>query len=176
VTIRNTAIALLLSVALLLLLLGCDGATGSIQGGQSLSSDTGSTWTDLYADYFGPGGSGSCSGQSYCHDTAAATGAMTSGFVCGPTQESCWEGMVFGIPADAGGGIFPPLASSEGAQLFSALHKTTSSGQDLDNMPCGAAPQGAEPPLCLSTNAAYAFTPADLARITSWIQQGAQDN
>jgi hypothetical protein len=81
--------------------------------------------------------------------------------------------MAIGVPADAGG-IFPPIATS--GQLVSALHKSAPAGNDLENMPCGGPVPEAGPPPCRPADSTYAFTPADLARISAWIQQGAQDN
>lgn len=97
----------------------CAEATGSIQGGEPLrdsdevGADSGSTttWTALYTDFFGPAGTASCSAQTSCHGTALQSGAQTSGFVCGVTKTSCFDGMTKGIPADEGG-FFPPHRSS----------------------------------------------------------------
>jgi hypothetical protein len=161
----------IVAIAVLVLSMGCDAATGSVKGGDPVlcpPGNGGSTWTDLYADYFGPCGSASCSGQSECHLDANSAGTKLSGFACGVTQESCWEGIAVGIPLDAGGG-FPPIVTGA---LVSALHKSQPTGLDQNNMPCGEAAEFACPP----ATSPYAFTPADLARISSWIQQGAQDN
>ncbi len=162
---------------------GCDDATGTVSGGQALicaPSGGGATYTDLYADFFGPCGQGSCSGQSGCHDNATETGALTSGFVCGGTQKSCWEGMTMGIPADAGG-VFPPIAPPDAGDptqtpLYGGLHKAKASG--LNNMPR----KSDRSRLCLDAALAKATVrpslPGDLARISAdlWIQQGAQNN
>ena len=172
----------LLTVSLVALTLtgGCAEATGSVQGGQPLhatddgggegGSDT--TWTALYADYFGPNGTAGCSAMDTCHQTASQTGAMTSGFVCGSTKDACFDGLTKGIPADEGG-FFPPIAPPDAGnpaqtQLIAALHKASASG--LNNMPCG------NPPDCPAASATYMFTADDIARITTWMQQGAQDN
>jgi hypothetical protein len=163
----------IVAAAVLALSMGCDGATGSVKGGEPVlcpPSNAGSTWTDLYADYFGPCGRAGCSGQSECHLDASSAGVPLSGFVCGATQQSCWEGVALGIPPDAGG-VFPPIVT--GGELLSALHKSQPTGQDLDDMPCGEAAISAA---CPPASSPYAFTPSDLARISSWIQQGAQDN
>jgi hypothetical protein len=162
------------AIAVLLLSTGCDGATGSVQGGTATlcaPSNGGSTWTDLYADYFGPCGRAGCSGQGECHENASSPGVLFSGFICGTTQESCWEGMTIGIAPDAGG-VYPAIVT--GGELVSALHKSPPAAQNLNNMPCEAA--AAAVFACSPTSSSYAFTPADLARISSWIQQGAQDN
>jgi hypothetical protein len=176
------ALSFALSVALLFLSAGCNGATGSLQGGQPLlcpPSNGGSTWTDLYADYFGPCGKASCSGQSYCHTDTASTGYLVSGFVCGATQESCFEGMTVAPPADAGGGTFTPIASGGTdpgtTQLVLALHKSPTQ-PDFDNMPCGGTVPDAGLPPCPPAQATASFSADDLARISAWLQQGAPNN
>ena len=186
VPIRRVALALLLVTT------GCDDATGFVQGGEALTSEAGCTptWTGLYATYFGPSGQASCTAQSSCHGAASQSGAQTSGFVCGATKESCWEGMTRGInPVDAGG-VFCPIvcveADAGGAgcpqnstfacptdptqqSLYTDLHKAKASG--LNNMPCGG-----NLIECPASGSTYTFTSDDLACISTWIQQGAQDN
>jgi hypothetical protein len=183
VPIRRVALALLLFTS------GCTDATGFVQGGQSLTSAEGGapTWTGLYADYFGPSGQASCTAQSSCHGAASELGAQTSGFVCGATKESCWQGMTQGI---VDGGFFCPIVCIGGdaggagcpqntsfacptdptqQSLYTDLHKGQASG--LNNMPCGG-----NLATCPSSESTYTFTSDDLARISTWIQQGAQDN
>jgi hypothetical protein len=169
-------------LALLLCLGGCADATGSVQGGEALTSEEGGTptWTGLYTDYFGPSGQASCTAQAGCHGTASASGAMISGFVCGSTKESCWAGMTQGIGVDAGG-VFCPIVcvgSCNGQAcptdptqqtLWQDIHKAQASG--LNNMPCGG-----NLVECPASGSTYTFTSSDLARIQTWIQQGAQDN
>ncbi|MBX3188360.1 MAG: PQQ-binding-like beta-propeller repeat protein [Labilithrix sp.] len=46
------------------------------------------TWTQLYAQYFGPGTPGHCSGTGGCHTN------MRGGFKCGTTKATCYQGMV----------------------------------------------------------------------------------
>ncbi len=86
----------------------CD-ATGSTSGGEALLGDPctsatlGHRWQDLYGCYFGPSGKASCTAQGFCHGASQQTGALSSGFVCGATRESCWQGITQGLPAcDAG--------------------------------------------------------------------------
>jgi hypothetical protein len=65
------------------------------------SSATNATWTSLYADFFGPTGIAQCgdtqragnAGTSSCHHDGTGSGAIASGFICGDTQESCWQGI-----------------------------------------------------------------------------------
>jgi hypothetical protein len=175
----------------LLVLCGCADATGSVSGGGPLLSTpdaggAGDTWTDLYADFFGPAGQASCTAQTGCHGLASESGAQISGFVCGNSKDACWSGMTIGIPADAGG-IFPPIVTAGASdptktQLYQALHQPAASTSNTlcaaaggnpgfaCNMPCGNSTS------CTAQGATYTFTSDDLARISAWIQQGAQDN
>jgi hypothetical protein len=175
---RRLAFASLAPTALVLAT-GCTDATGSVQGGQALTfvSDAGpcNTWSALYAAYFGPTGQASCapSSQSSCHGDASQLGAQTSGFVCGSTKDTCWQGMTQGIPPDAGG-FFPAILPPDGgdatqSQLYVSIHKS-SSASGLNNMPCG------DQPICHAGTATYTFTDTDLACITAWAQGGAPNN
>jgi hypothetical protein len=72
--------------------------------------------------------------------------------------------------------LVPPggTADPPGTSLWSALYGAASSactGPFCDNMPCGNLGQN-----CPKGTAAYAFTADDLARISAWIKEGAQDN
>jgi hypothetical protein len=173
---RRLTLACLAPTALVLAS-GCTDATGSLKGGdlQLVVQPCGTTWTALYDGYFGPAGQASCApgNQSSCHGDPNQLGAQTSGFVCGATKDTCWQGMTQGIPPDAGG-FFPPILPPDGgdpgaSQLLTGLHKTVST-TGLNNMPCG------DPPICHPGNATYTFTPEDVACITTWAQQGALNN
>ena len=167
-----------LAAAALLVLAGCTNATGTVRGGELLVREASAptcdpTWTSLYANFFGPTGQASCgpSSQSSCHGAPTETGATFSGFVCGSTQDECWQGMTVGAAADAG---IPPILMPDGgdptmSQLWFSLHKTTGSAV-LANMPCG------DPPACLTAQATYSFTDSDLSCISTWAQQGAPNN
>jgi hypothetical protein len=165
----------------------CTNATGQVEGGELLVADpcgpdAPPTWTTLYTCYFGPSGTASCGSLAACHQNAAGLGAMTGGFVCGSSKESCFQGMTQGI-APAAGGVFCPIVclgtcpqngeacpSDPTKQLLLGdIHKAGGGG--LDNMPCGG-----NLIVCPSGSATYTFTSDDITRITTWIQQGAQDN
>jgi hypothetical protein len=130
--------------------MGCGDATPNVQGGDPLFADScspggahsGNGWGDLYACYFGPTGKASCGGQTQCHSTDAGTGAGATYFVCGPSQEACWQGM---------SKVNPVL-------LHGALRHSDGTG--------GLMPK----------YSSVGFTPADLARIEAWLQQGAPNN
>jgi hypothetical protein len=183
-------------VATAMTIAGCTDATGTVQGGQSLTASStedggGTTWTSLYADFFGPSGKASCSAQTSCHGDPTQSGTQVSGFLCGTTKDSCWHGLTSSLGTDAGGfglpAILPVSSSDAGATdptktpFYLALHQATSGdnsqcglqGANIAfdcNMPCG------DPVTCHEQNSTYLFTTDDLARIATWIQLGAQDN
>lgn len=74
---------------------------------------------------------------------------------------------------------YPPIVPTGGASdptanyLWPALHTASASCSRVlcDNMPCGNLGQN-----CPKGTGAYTFTPDDLARISAWIKEGAQDN
>jgi hypothetical protein len=162
---RSGARAWLVLVAALC---GCSDATGTVQGGEALLVDpcagTGGaaphTWSALYACYFGPTGKASCSAQGICHGSATQTGSQISGFVCGTSSQECWQGMTQGM---CSGGAVPPCPIVQSGQdptrtgLYMNLRKSDGTG----NMPL---------------NSGFTFTADDMARISAWIQEGAQNN
>jgi hypothetical protein len=113
----------------------------------------GSTFTDLYRDFFGPTGLASCSSRSICH-VPGGTGAMTSNYVCDPDKDGCWMGMTSSIVP--GGGSLDP----EHTTLYMALRK--------------APPLAGSGPM--PRNSAFAFCPGDLDRIRAWIAAGAPND
>ena len=113
----------------------------------------GSTFSDLYRDFFGPTGRASCSAQSICH-VPGGTGAQTSGgYLCVPDRASCWSSMTRTIVP--GGGS----ASPEQTTLYKALRK--------------APPTPGSGPM--PRNSSFAFCPDDLKRIADWISSGASE-
>ncbi len=154
---------------------GCTDATGTVRGGELLlvdqtmnaacAADAGDTWTSLYGCYFGPTGKASCAALPECHGLATGLGG-SFGFVCGPTQESCYEGFThFPFGSDAG------AALSAGTIRRNYLRAPG----NLGTMPCNPS-SGAV--ICSPSDPgnAYAFTRDDIARIDAWIDGGAQNN
>jgi len=141
-----------------ILLLAC-----SICGGHDGSAPPeGVRWQDLYGSYFGPTGKANCSqGTGACHATGSDLGVATSGFVCGPTSDTCWQGMTQGLAGHKA--LVPPgVTDATQTPLWIALYKGAPSGGALsNNMP---------------QNLKYTFLPADLTRIQAWIQAGASNN
>jgi hypothetical protein len=152
---------------------GCSDATGSLRGGTlllvdqpnpSCAIDAGSTWTALYACYFGTSGVANCSTLTQCHSTAQAPGGA-EGFVCGSTQDACYQGFTHYLATvgiDAG--------PAENASAVVMALRTAGSG---GTMPCASVVNG----LCNSSASnAYSFTADDVARINAWIDAGAPNN
>ena len=136
---------------------------------------SGSTWTALYRDYFGPSGAASCATNGGdCHGSATQTGAKQSGYVCGASQDECFKGMTVGSdPAD-----FPPLVPAGGTPqdggaqtpmqtaLYTAMRLQVANATDPM---CTAL-------TCMPKLSCFEFTAADVARIEGWIIAGAQNN
>ena len=122
------------------------------------------TWTALYADFFGPTGIGQCGDmtradgteQTSCHHDATGNGAVASGFICGDTQQSCWSG------------ITNPAASFIGQQVVIAGNPCASYlTQVLRHDGGGLMPYYPQ---------SVVFSDQDMARVATWIAQGAQNN
>jgi hypothetical protein len=114
---------------------------------------TGTTWTELYADYFGDHGRASCAGTSAaspsCHGAPSQVGTTFSTFECPPGDAgACYASMKTDV-----------LSAYD--LVASVLRGATCSGI-LCNMPL--APE------------IYSFTAADEARIAAWIDSGAPNN
>jgi hypothetical protein len=188
---RTPALLLVVAPALS----GCD-ATGSAQGGDPLQAsacgaDAGNTWTDLYACYFGPTGKASCSAQGTCHNDCTGTGALTSGFVCGGTKESCYLGITTpnccgtntSPPSDSGAGDGAadagPIEASTACVGFSLLVPAGGSsdpaGTTLETALRGAPGVGLHN-MPNPNDPTYTFTAEDIARISDWIREGAPQN
>jgi hypothetical protein len=165
------------------------GASGSGTGGSgnggSGSGSSGApagtpTWTYLYDTYFGQttsedGGTSyglaACGLAISCHQLATDPGATTvppkSGFVCGTTSDECYQGLLNATPplvtpGDAGTAADPMMAP-----LYQALWNGSTPGNCL-----GAGVCKNNMPFTL----VYHFTPANLALIALWIQNGAANN
>ena len=135
-----------------------------------------STWTYLYACYFGPSSphGGGCSAQTLCHATPESYGAGETNYVCGPSAHSCYQG-VSGTNGMPGAAVLVHLVDGGAASdlsLQAALHIRNSTA------PAGTLLNGNNMPLqSLDTQAsAYLFTQPDLACINGWVKAGAPEN
>jgi hypothetical protein len=162
--------------------LGCGNAVDTVEGGEPLltvpppPSDGGSlldamspcqpggangghSWTDLYACYFGPTGVVSCESQTICHGVAGEQGALGSNYVCGPTQNDCYQGMLTGGLVTAGSTADPTQ---------SLLYVVLCKYDPATGMATGLMPKNCPPAAWLQ--------PGDVARIAAWIKEGAPNN
>jgi hypothetical protein len=137
------------------------------QDGQALciTTDAGDrTWTSLYQDFFGPTGNGQCgaatrtgaNGTTSCHHDGTGNGALASGFICGDTQESCYEGITSPQAVFVGQPVVVPCNPS-------ASYLT----QVLRHDGAGIMPYYPE---------TVVFSDDDMARVSGWISAGAPND
>jgi hypothetical protein len=128
---------------------GGGGGGTTMDAGSGGGGTTASTWTDIYNGVFGPSGTSTCSGSS-CHTSSR------SGFACGSTKTTCYNGFV------SAGYVTPGAGASSSALVDptqSPLCASTGTGLS-GNMPIGHS--------CV--------TKAQLTQIKSWLAAGAQNN
>ena len=114
-----------------------------------VDAGAGTTFTDLYRDFFGPTGAARCAGgASSCHGAANHSGGNI--LVCGADKAECRTG----IAGLAAGGDFKASA------LFDVLRKSPASGQN--RMP--------------KAPATFTFDEATMNRIADWAAAGAKDD
>ncbi|HLK37022.1 MAG TPA: hypothetical protein VKU41_09760 [Polyangiaceae bacterium] len=172
---------------------GCAVASGNVSGGDALfdggagasgSVSTASTdaaladapgcsptWTALYADYFGPTGVASCTSLTSCHDNPAAEGTSFSGFLCGTTKDSCYQG-VTGSSCMNSAMVPCPLVTSSGSPTMTGLYIWINKVDPTTGKHTGSMPLNGK----TIADKGYVFSQSDLKCITDWISQGAQNN
>jgi hypothetical protein len=115
---------------------------------------TGSTWTELYADYFGGHGRAACAGNGGCHGSGSQPGGAITGYVCPPDgdagKDSCYTTLTSYLQGNGG------LPSFVTGVLRSV-----------------ACPGCAMP---LVPTQIYTFSQTDVDRISAWIDAGAPNN
>lgn len=120
---------------------------------------SGSTFTDLYRDFFGPTGKATCAGDGLCHGTSAAAGAKGSGgFVCAADATACWTSMTSGRSA--------LVTTADAADPTKSTLYLTLRHRRVDGSLAGSMPKR---PL-------YVFSTASMQRIAAWIQAGAKND
>jgi len=134
--------------------MACGGGSGSGSGASTSAATTTSatsgsgaavTWTQIYNATFGPSGDATCAGGG-CH-----TGNV-SGFACGTTKTSCYNGFVSsGYITPGANAASSPLVSSQSSCLCGSLG---------GNMPKGG----------------NCITQSDLNMINTWLAAGAPNN
>lgn len=122
------------------------------------------TWASLYQDFFGPTGIAQCgdstrtgvNGTTSCHHDGTGNGALASGFICGDTQESCYEGITAPAANFVGVPVVAPCAP-DNSYLTQVLRRDGG----------GIMPFYPE---------SVVFSDADMARIRGWISNGAPND
>lgn len=146
------------------LIVGCYGDPPTVTGGEArfdaaapaaedvfkIDRAGGSTWPELYRDYFGPSGAASCAGSGVCHGASDQPGAKASGYVCAGSADDCYAGMVKGhlfIPGDTS-------KAPDAVVLHVVLRKSDGTG-------------------FMPKSPAKVFGTGDMARIDAWLAAGA---
>ena len=127
------------------------------------------TWTALYADLFGPASIGQCgdatrtgqNGTSSCHQDTGGAGAMASGFICGKTQQDCYDGIT-NPAANFLGQQVVVACSPCGSYLTQVLRHGDGDGGITGIMPI-------QPDNVV-------FSDDDMARVSAWIAAGAKND
>lgn len=167
---RTVSLMLVLGVA------ACASAGGTVKGGEPafdaaapevtaatgciIGADAGSgtTWTDLYRDFFGPNGAGSCVGNGTCHGDPSKPGSSASKFVC-EDKDACRASMV---SEESGLVILPrDAADPHNSGLVQELRRKNADGTVSGLMP--------KRPNC-------AFDTDAIARIETWIKNNAPND
>jgi hypothetical protein len=118
-------------------------------------SGSGATWSDLYADFFGPSGRAGCAGPgNACHGSEDAEGSVRSGFVCAD-EAGCVESMLGRSNLVRSTDTEKP----EAAFLINVLRRKNTEGKIV----------GTQPKLPL-----LVFHEKSIERIKQWIADGAQ--
>ncbi len=144
---------------------GSSGATDDAGDGavakpeEAIDSGSGTTWTDLYRDLFGPTGQASCAGDGLCHGSASQAGARGSnGFVCAD-KDACYASMTAASP-----GLVTSTDTTDPTKsvLYLTLRHRRTDGSVTGSMP--------------KRPFSYVFSTASMARIATWIQSGAKND
>ena len=157
-----------LVVASAIALGGCS-ASGTTSGGdprfdpaepivESSEEDAGSgtRFTDLYRDFFGPTGKASCAGNGQCHGAAEQPGAASSSFVCAD-QAGCYTSMTGASNLVRTSDASDPANSV----LIGILRHRDSTQKVIGYMP---------------KSPAYEFSATSITRISDWIAAGAPND
>lgn len=146
-------------------LVACGDASTEVSGGvprfdaaapqATGTGGTGTTWSSLYGDLFGPSGAASCKGSGACHGDGEQAGALGSGgFVCADKDGCVASLKSVGLVKDSDKG------QPDNSAFYRVLRRVEN-GQTLGLMP---------------KSPAYVFSDGDLARIKTWIANGAPND
>lgn len=125
---------------------------------EQLDAGSGTTWTDLYRDFFGPTGAASCSSANTCHGDPSAVGTTKSaGYLCAD-KDGCRESML----SDSTLLIQPrDVAAPADSTLVRILWHRKADGSLTGSMP---------------KTPRYVFSRASLERVQTWIANGAPND
>ena len=136
-------------------------STGAVSCEIGADAGSGTTFTDLYRDFFGPTGAASCAGNGTCHGDANQSGARSSGgYVCGASKDDCRASML----AMGTGPLVDPSkdpTNPELSGLVQELRRRKTDGTVVGLMP--------KSPACV-------FEQPAIDRIQAWIKNGAPND
>jgi hypothetical protein len=171
---RRTSLAVTVPVlALSASFAACAKATGEVHGGddevtttpaafvgcdltETIDAGSGTKWSDLYRDLFGPTSAAKCANPA-CHGSEDGAGFKTSSFKCFD-EKGCRQGMLdYGLVS-----IERDPKDPESSALVGIVRHCDEERKTKGTMP--------------DQPRSYYFSRASLARIEDWIRGGAQDN
>lgn len=122
-----------------------------------------STWTSLYADFFGPTGKASCAGDGFCHGGPTQEGAKSAFYVC-DSKDGCFASMrsKTGVnERDSNLVKDGDVADPKKAALFGVIRLTREDCTQSGFMP---------------KRSPFRFSREDVLRIQAWIAAGANND
>jgi hypothetical protein len=168
---RRTSLAMTV-LALATSYVACAEASGEIRGGgqeidttpavyegcdltETIDAGTGTRWSDLYRDLFGPTSAAKCANPS-CHGSQDGAGFKSSSFACFGEKECRQGAFDYGLVNES------DRDEPEKSALIGIIRHCSEDGKTRGTMP--------------QQPRSYYFSRASLARIQEWIRAGAPDN
>ena len=153
----------------------CAEASGDVRGGElafdptppafvepnacpvkdEADAGSGTAWSDLWRDLFGPTGAAKCA-DPICHGSPSTT-ASKVGLLCvdqAGCRQSLFDKGLIQDPAD--------FASPETSAFYTILRRCDAQDQTVGTMP--------------QRPSSYIFSPASLARVSTWMRNGAPND
>jgi hypothetical protein len=127
-------------------------------GGPVVDEGSGTRWSDLYRDLFGPTGRANCSLEARCHGTPDSEGAKSAAGITCFDQANCYQSLRdknMVTPADA--------TAPENCVLLSGILRL----KKADGVVIGFMPE---------KPATYVFSDASIERIKTWIRNGSPND
>ena len=132
----------------------------SVCSATSEDAGSGTEWSDLYRDYFGPTGKASCAGTGQCHGSTSQAGYLSSNYACPDTADACYAGITATTVSPQLVTVGDTTSDPTTSNLYLTLRKCSGSGPN--SMP--------------QQPATLMFTTGDMARIAAWIKAGAPND